>query len=253
MDTYWVKLRRIARLEALADRRFQSEQLDRGERLKNARDGSFVIIANVCLIARYGAPRTDELLTEAWKRCLETLLRKFPGFAKNGRANPFNFAAAAVIALDFRKYVLPRLRGTDDNDKIYRVLADAPQWLLWHTYADKSCASCGIEVPDISNMLGFARGFWFLGILPPGPFELRARVDATRTRGPKREGPGPPRVKTRHELLGAARVLAIRNYLVDDFQAKLAEGYKNGSIRVRPFGMPPPIKAGTNATPPPSP
>jgi hypothetical protein len=235
------KLRRIAHLEARVDRLFQSEQLAQAEYKKRVRDGSFLIIANVCLIALYGTPRIDESLMEAWKRSLKTLLRKFPGFAKNGRATPFNFQAAAVIARDFHKYVLPRLPGADDNDKIFPVLADAPQWLLWHTHADESCAPCGIDVPDVSNMQRFARDLWFLGILPPGPFELRVpRADATKpAKGPEYRAPMPPPPKTTHEGLSAFRVRVIRNILVADFQEKAAEALNNGSLRERPLRFPP--------------
>ena len=88
-------LRRIARLEAVADRRFQTQQLDQAEYKKRVRDGSFLIIANVCLIALYGTPRIDEPLTEAWIRSLKTLLQEFPGFAENGRANPFSVERAS--------------------------------------------------------------------------------------------------------------------------------------------------------------
>jgi hypothetical protein len=225
----------------VADRRFQSEQLAEAECKKRVRDGGFVIIANVCLISLYGTPRIDESLVEAWKRSLKTLLREFPGFAKNGRANPFNFAAAEIIAGDFRKYVLPRLPGADDNKKIYRVLANAPEWLLWHTNMDRSCAPCGIDVPDVSNMQRFARDLWFLGILPPGPFELRvSRADVTKpAKGPERKVSAPPPRMTTHERIRAVRVRFIRNYLVADFQEKAAEALNNGSLRERPFGFPP--------------
>jgi hypothetical protein len=83
-------LRRIARMEAKADRRFRAEQLDKAEQKKMRADGSFIIIANVCVITLYGNPRLDESLEGAWKRALEPLLQQFPNFARNGRAHPFN-------------------------------------------------------------------------------------------------------------------------------------------------------------------
>jgi hypothetical protein len=76
------QLRRIARLEVLADRRFQSEQRALGEQRKIKRDAGFVTIANVCLIALYGTPQIDEPLFEAWKRSCQKLLRKFPASAE---------------------------------------------------------------------------------------------------------------------------------------------------------------------------
>jgi hypothetical protein len=235
-----VSRRKLRCLEAVADRRFHSQQLYQAEYQKNIRDGSFLIIASVCLIALYGTPRIDEPLAEAWTRSLKTLLQEFPGFAENGRATPFNFQEAAVIAGDFRKYVLPRLPGADENKKIYRVLAKAPQWLLWHTNVDRSCAACGIKVPDVSSMQRFARDLWFLGILPPGPFELRVppRADATKpAKGPKRRAPGRP--KTTHQGLREFRVQVIRIVLIADFQKKAAEAFKNGSLGERPPRFPP--------------
>ena len=85
------KLRRIARLEARADRRFRSQQLAEAEYQKSMREGGFLIIASVCLIALYGTPRIDEPLTEAWIRSLKTLLQEFPGFAEA-------FVAVAVFS-----------------------------------------------------------------------------------------------------------------------------------------------------------
>jgi hypothetical protein len=235
------KLRRIARLEALADRRFQSQQLYHADRQKSLRDGSFLIIASVCLIALYGTPRIDEPLTEAWIRALKTLLQECPGFAENGRANPFSVdPAPVVIADDFRKCVLPRLPGADDNKKIYRVLAEAPQWLLYHTNVDRCCAACGIKVPDVSSMQRFDRGLWFPGILHQGPFDQQRvlRTDVGKpAKGPERRAP--PHPKTTHQVLREFRVQVIRNFLIADFREKAAEAFKNGSFRERPLGIPP--------------
>jgi hypothetical protein len=234
--------RRVARLEALADRRFQSAQLALGGHNKINRDGSSIILANVCLLVLYGTPRIDESLEEAWKRSLQTLLHKFPNFARNGRANPFNFSAAAVVADDFRKYVLPRLPGAADNDKIYQVLAQAPKWLLWHTYADKSCAACGVKVPNVSGMLGFSRHCWCLGILPPGPFELRARSDEREYEKANRSERKARRpITTQHQFWRELRVDFKRKLLTAEFQAKLSEGFENGTISPQLFGtLPPP-------------
>jgi hypothetical protein len=237
-----VSRRRIARLEAVADRRFQSQQLAEAEYPKNIHDGSFLIIASVCLIALYGTPRIDERLTEAWTRSSKKLLQEFPDFAENGRANPFSVESEpnAVIARDFLKYVLPRLPGADDNKKIYRVLAAAPQWLLWHTNVDWSCAACGIKVPDVSSMQRFDRGLWCLGILHQGPFDQQPvlRTDASKpAKGPERRAPPGP--KTTHQVIREFRVRVIRNVLIANFQEKAAEAFKNGSLRERPLGIPP--------------
>jgi hypothetical protein len=231
-------LRRIARMEAKADRRFQAEQLDQAEQKQRRADGSFIIIANVCVITLYGNPRLDESLEEAWKRALATLLQQFPNFARNGRAHPFNFAAAAVIADDFRKYVLPRLPGADDNERIYRVLARAPKWLLWHTHADLACGYLDMKVPNVSAMQRFERDGWFLGILPPGPFEQRIRhadpATAIAAKRPERHYLVPPPIETAHERRRAARILLIRAVLEVVYQMNWTEGYNNGSIRIRP-------------------
>jgi hypothetical protein len=148
-------------------------------------------------------------------------------------------ALAAVIADDFRKYVLPRLPGADDNKKIYRVLAGAPQWLLWHTNVDRCCAACGMKVPDVSSMQRFERGGWFLGILHPGPFDQQRVLPRGASKPAKgSERRAPPR-RTTHQGLRAFRVQVIRNVLIADFQEKAAEAFKNGSLRERPPGIPP--------------
>ena len=234
------KSRRIARLEVLADRRFRSEQLAKAEYQKRVRDGSFLTIASACLIVLYGTPRIDEPLAEAWIRSLKTLLHEFPGFAENGRATPFDFLGAAVVAGDFRQYVLPRLPGADENKKICRVLASAPQWLLWHANVDRSCAAYGIKVPDVFSMQRFDRGPWFLGILHQGPFDQQ-RVLRTDASKPAKglEHRVSHRLKTTHQALRAFRVQTIRNFLIADFQEKAAEALRNGSLGERPPGMPP--------------
>jgi hypothetical protein len=166
-------MRRITRLEVLADRHFRHLQTKEAAEYKMVHDGCFAPLANVCLIILYGTPRMEEPLAQAWRRSLTTLLWEFPGFAENGCASPFKSESALLIASDFRAHVLPRLPGADDNDKMYRVLRNGPQWLLWHAHVDKGCRVLGLKAPDVSSMRHFARDGWRLDVLPEGPFELR--------------------------------------------------------------------------------
>jgi len=228
-------IRRIARLEVLADRHFWGRQIQRAAFDKWQYDGCFAPLANVCLIILYGSPRMKEPLTEAWQRSLTTVLSEFPGFADNRRASPFYPESALLIARDFRTYVLPRLPGADDNDKLYRVLSNGPLWLLWHAHADESCRQLGLKIPDLSRMRHFARDAWYLEILPEGPFELRKLpadeykpVGAKKT---KRRALESQDERTTRELGRAYRVQVVRRLLVDAFNEKVARG----EIKIPPY------------------
>jgi hypothetical protein len=221
-------LRQIARFEVLADRGFKERQLRRAAGAKFYGDRSLVAISNLALLILYGAPQLKEPLTEAWKRTLNTLRLEFPNFADNGRASPFTFLSAPVVADDFRKFILPRLPGAQDNAKISRVLAKAPKWLLWHAHADINADYLDLRVPKLLSMRRFARGPWFIGILPSGPFEQRIRrVDETKKTTAKQPSDDPPAargIKTRHELTRAARVEYARILFEQDFSTRIAEG-----------------------------
>lgn len=223
------RMRRIAHLEALADRRFQHQQTRRTAFDKRLHDGCFAVLANICVIILYGTPRINEPLGEAWKRSLTALLSEFPGFAGKGCVSPFHSEAdALLIACDFRTYLLPRLPGADDSDKVYRVLSNGPQWLLWHAHADECCRTLGGNVPDLSRMRHFSRGDWYLGVLPEGSFELRElRADEHKPAPPKKTERGAlasPDERSLREQVRACRVQAIRRLLVKEFNEKVARG-----------------------------
>jgi hypothetical protein len=217
-------LRRIARMEVLADRVFRERQLGEAAWDKFHRDCSRVAISNLALLVLYGAPQVEEPLTAAWTRSLKTLHSEFPNFADNGCATPFAYRCAPLVTCDFRKFILPRLPGADDNAKVSRVLADCPKWLLWHANADKSAEYLDLPVPDLRSMRRFARGRWYFRILPSGSFERRKwSVDKTKKSAPN-PGDDQSPVPTRHEMSRAFRVQAGRNLLADYFQKRVAEG-----------------------------
>jgi hypothetical protein len=227
--------RRIAHLEVLAHRQFMDRQTRLAAINKMLRDAFFARLATVCLIIRYGAPRMKEPLAEAWQRSMTTLLSEFPGFAENGCASPFDRESALLIARDFRTYVLPRLPGADDNDKVYRVLRDGPQWLLWHAHVDQNCRNLGIKVPRVSSMRHFARDAWYFQ-LPKGPFELRKwRADEHNpvvAKKAKRRALESQDERTLRELARAHRVVFVRRLIVDAFNEQVARG----EIKLPPNG-----------------
>src|ERR1700678_1550587 len=131
------RLRRIAHLETLTDRVVERLQQDRLTMMKQHRDLAFVRIANISLLVMHGDPKNDEPLVEAWKRCceaLEPLRQRHPQFADWGHGTPFIYYAAKLIALDFRRLLLPSLPGHDEAEKLSRLLERAPLWLLWFTH-----------------------------------------------------------------------------------------------------------------------
>jgi hypothetical protein len=170
------RLRRIAHLETLTDRVVERLQQDRLTMMKQHRDLAFVRIANISLLVMHGDPKNDEPLVEAWKRCceaLEPLRQRHPQFADWGHGTPFIDYAAKLIALDFRRLLLPSLPGHDEAEKLSRLLERAPLWLLWFTHADLAGEFLGLNLPDLSRMQKFERSGWTLGYLPEGPFQLR--------------------------------------------------------------------------------
>jgi hypothetical protein len=218
-------MRRIARMEVVVEQPFRERQLGQAAWDKFHRDCSRVAISNLALLVLYGAPQIKEPLTAAWARSLKTLHSEFPNFADNGCATPFAYRCAPLITCDFRKFILPRLPGADDNAKISRVLADSPTWLLWYANADRSAAYLDLPVPDLRSMQRFARGRWHFRILPSGAFERRKwRADKTKKSAPKQPGDDQPPVPTRHEMSRALRVQVIRKLLAHYFQQRVAEG-----------------------------
>jgi hypothetical protein len=156
------RARQVAHLENLAlpyiERKRQEEQR-RVERLASARDEALVMIASLAFLLLYGEPAIGEPLSRAWERSLASRALKADRATHSdlGEVDPFDEQGARSIARYFRAHVLPGLPGTDEREKLNRVLAKAPPWLLWFTHAELPILLLGLKLPDLSSMCRFDR------------------------------------------------------------------------------------------------
>jgi hypothetical protein len=73
-----------------------------------------------------------------------------------------------------RHFVISSFLGSDEKQKLDRVFAVAPPWLLWFTFADYTAALLGLTLPDLSEVSQFMRSkqnFDLWWGLPRGAFK----------------------------------------------------------------------------------
>ena len=73
-----------------------------------------------------------------------------------------------------RHFVISSIPGSDEKQKLDRVFAAAPPWLVWFTFADYTAALLGLRLPDLSDVSQFVRSkqnFDLWWGLPRGAFE----------------------------------------------------------------------------------
>jgi hypothetical protein len=101
---------------------------------------AIVHAANLSVITLYGRPKIKEPLSVAWQRCLESGARELGGeFKTKTNAygfNPFEELGAKWIADYFRREILSKRPGANEQEKFDAILASAPLWLLWFTWAE---------------------------------------------------------------------------------------------------------------------
>ena len=117
-------MRRIAHLEALADRRFQHQQTRRTAFDKRLHDGCFAVLANICVIILYGTPRINEPLGEAWKRSLTALLSEFPGQGVGLRVKRADASRVFYAKLGPDRGIAPGLRLSSTTRRSHQGGAD---------------------------------------------------------------------------------------------------------------------------------
>jgi hypothetical protein len=179
------RLRRIARLEKRALPYIARKQQQKQKAAAEAREDAFIRLANVAILLLYGNPKIGEPLTEAWQRCLQSedwqaYRAKYsqPILAYGYEATPFGPEGARAFAEYFRQYILPDLPSAGEVEKLNALLAKAPRWLLWFTYADFAGVLLQLNLPD-----GFDKSRYFrpqCGVhLPKGSFRWRRLPDGT--------------------------------------------------------------------------
>jgi hypothetical protein len=185
-----IRFRQIARLEELAQpyikRRRQAE-----EEWQSTRLGAAAHAAILAFLIRYGNPTIDEPLSCAWQRCSESSAWKeccdrfMPLIRRSSRDGgypfkPDNRNSTAIYGWPLRHVLIAYLPGADEKEKLDRVFASAPPWLIWFTFGDYTAKLLGLTLPDLSSVVGFARSkanfdLWYG--FPSGAFERRPWPD----------------------------------------------------------------------------
>src|ERR1700756_428896 len=158
--------RQLDRLEKLAAPRM--EQI-RGAREKTEleilrqiyRDAD-IHAANLSLIILLGDPRIEEPLSSAWERCCKAASPELCDDVSQRNLlrddlSPFDQLVAHCNEHLFRHRVGPRLPGSDLREKFAPILAAAPLWLLWFTWADATIEALDLPLPDCSAIWKFRR------------------------------------------------------------------------------------------------
>lgn len=118
--------------------------------------------------------------------------------------------------------------GLDERQKLDRVFAAAPPWLLWFTFADYTAALLGLTLPDLSDVSQFMRSkqnFDLWWGLPRGEFE---------------EAPWPygmecvPLARTDLDLLRPAWERPVKTITHRDLRRNLAASMKSEGVRPWP-------------------
>ena len=144
------RFRRIARLERLAELYLEWKSGIEKE-WQRILGGAAAHAAVLAFLIRYGNPRLGEPLEWAIQRCAEATAWK-------ERCNEFNLTSLDGEEYTFpahdrdfisgmgnsvRHFVMSSFPGLDERQKLDRVFAAAPPWLLWFTFADYTAALLG--------------------------------------------------------------------------------------------------------------
>ena len=194
------RFRQIARLENAARPYIGMTNRIQGQ-WENTRVGAAGHAAILAFLIRYGDPKIGEPLSCAWQRLQDTEvwreychkwdemkiahLRKFLGESstqhhqlfvpRNHTISPFSRDGVLVIGRELR-HVLELFSGSNEKEKLEKVFASAPPWLVWFAFGDYTAKLLGLPTPDLATVRHFARSKedfanWYG--LPGGAFESR--------------------------------------------------------------------------------
>lgn len=161
------RLRRIARLERLAEPYLKWKSGIEKE-WQRTLVGAAEHAAVLAFLIRYGNPQLDEPLecaiqrcgeAAAWKECRnEFNLNNYRGLdGEEYRFPAHDRNSISTIGEPVRHFVISSFPGSDEKQKLDRVFAAAPPWLLWFTFADYTAALLGLTLPDLSQVSRFMR------------------------------------------------------------------------------------------------
>ncbi len=94
--------------------------------------------------------------------------------------SPFRRDGVWIIGSYLRHELIASFPGATEKEKLERVFASAPTWLIWFTFADYTAELLGLSLPDLSSIASFARSKadfdnWYG--LPSGAFVRRGWPD----------------------------------------------------------------------------
>jgi hypothetical protein len=175
------RFRRIARLERLAELYLEWKSGIEKE-WQRILGGAAAHAAVLAFLIRYGNPRLGEPLEWAIQRCAEATAWKehcneFNLTSLDGEEYTFpahDRDSISGMGNSVRHFVMSSFPGLDERQKLDRVFAAAPPWLLWFTFADYTAALLGLTLPDLSDVSQFMRSkqnFDLWWGLPRGAFE----------------------------------------------------------------------------------
>ena len=185
------RFRQIARLEKLAEpylkRRHQIEK-----RWRQTISGAANHAAILAFLIRCGDPKIEEPLSCAWKRFINT--RTWKQCCNNGKESkhlgdeweeyvdetPYDRDEVTIRGPYLRHALIAHFYGTTEREKLKRVFASAPPWLMWFAFGDYTAKLLGLTLPDLSSVAVFARSkadFDNWPGLPSGVFERRPWPD----------------------------------------------------------------------------
>jgi hypothetical protein len=198
------RFRQIARLEKLAQPYFEvGREIE--EKWQMTLDGAAANAAFLAFLIRYGKPNIGEPLSGAWERFTNThvwkeycdkweamelgqLVEQFgDGWKGQGEypsqgylRSPFDRNGLWIGGMHLRHELIARFSGATEKEKLKRVFASAPPWLIWFTFADYTAGLLGLPLPDLSDVKKFARSKadfdnWYG--LPEGAFVARPWPD----------------------------------------------------------------------------
>ena len=160
----------------------------------------------LAFLIHYGNPSIGEPLSCAWERLINTQFWKeysdkweamelahigdewktqgedtppewqFAFIDQAYRGTPYDRDDALIRGTCLRHELIARFSGATEKEKLERIFASAPPWLVWFTFADYTAELLGLPLPDLSSVKGFARSKvdfknWYG--LPRGAFEPR--------------------------------------------------------------------------------
>ncbi len=182
------RFRQIARLEELARPYIQrKQQIEKKERLIPLYAASHAAI--LAFVIRCGDPKVGEPLPCAWERfingpvwneyCnkweamgLEQLGDEWKDYGDATvlgnrlaalsrpyrRAHyPYRRDGVWIMGSYLRHELIASFPGGTEKEKLERVFASAPPWLIWFTFADYTAELLGLSLPNLSSVTGFAR------------------------------------------------------------------------------------------------